>query len=539
MSTARRASIRVVGFVASSAMLLARTGTPAPDGEAQSLARISSIPLATGFAVEDAHTMDVDGDGVADLVLAESGPGNVRRLLVHLRRKEGPAFVPTPDASLDLTPDVICYAVGDVHADAGREIVLFNASGAFAWRWRSKDEAQRFQKLVDCDLLWQWPERKDVFHFQDAIVDLDRDGLDDLLIPGPWKYQIAFQRKDEAGARRFERSIEIQPGAEADAKKRLDFARSAEVRQPGAKRRANVSVSAGGFQLDADREGPAPWAWIEESVPSAQVVDWLGAGRLDLAFLTPDTLHVFAQESSAKFAATSLRLQNPVPVDRTRELDVSYTARVLDLDGDKRADALFSAGDKRSDSVRTQVLVFLSTAIPKGETSIFGAAGVPTQVLVLDGFARPLGLEDVDGDGKLDLVAGAIRPDLIDGLRAAASERIEAELYVYKNTGRGFSKRPDLVQKVSVQASGLDVTARFLGDISGDGVPEFFERSDKDKLRAHLVRKSKDALSIVDRPLWEMQISEDAKLLLPGKLGPGSWDLFAIEKDGVRCASFR
>jgi hypothetical protein len=124
-------------------------------------------------------------------------------------------------------------------------------------------------------------------------------------------------------------------------------------------------------------------------------------------------------------------------------------------------------------------------------------------------------------------------------LRAAASERIDAELYVYKNTGLGFSKRPDVVHKVSIQAGGLDLIARFLGDVTGDGVAEFFERADRTALRVHLVRKTKEGLTIVDKPIYEMPLDPDATLLLPEKLGKGAWDVFAIEKEAVRCASFR
>jgi hypothetical protein len=151
---------------------------------------------------------------------------------------------------------------------------------------------------------------------------------------------------------------------------------------------------------------------------------------------------------------------NPVAVDRQRMLDVSYSAYALDLDRDKRFDCVISVGDKRSDDVRTQILVFLERAVRPGDDPLFGKGGTPAQVLVLDGFARPLEIVDVDGDGLPDLVAGAIRPNLIDGIRAAASERIDAELYVYLNTKSGFSKRPDLSTKLSIQAGGLDFTAR-------------------------------------------------------------------------------
>jgi hypothetical protein len=213
--------------------------------------------------------------------------------------------------------------------------------------------------------------------------------------------------------------------------------------------------------------------------------------------------------------------------------------RALDLDGDKRFDCVISAGDKHSDEVRTQVLVFLQRAVKAGEDPLFGKGGVPTQVLVLDGFAQPLAIEDVDGDGLPDLVAGAVKPNLIDGIRAAASERIDAELYVYLNTKSGFSKRPDLSTKLSIQAGGLDFTARFLGDVTGDGVSEFVERADKDKLRIHMVRKTRDGLTLIEKPLFEMALAEDARVMLPARLRKGSMDLFVLEKGALRCASFR
>jgi hypothetical protein len=316
--------------------------------------------------------------------------------------------------------------------------------------------------------------------------------------------------------------------------------RSAEVRQPGGKRRANVSITGGGIQVDAGRLGPAPYLWVRESVPAAQIVDFDGDGDRDLLFLTTHALQVWIQEPRGTFASAPLVLANPVPVDRQRELDVSFTAESLDLDGDHKVDCVISAGDKRSESVRTQMLVFLARAVKAGEPPLFGAQGTPAQLLVLDGFARPLAFEDVDGDGRPDLVAGSVRPDLIDGIRAAASERVEAEVYVYKNTGSGFSKRPDLVHKLSIQAGGLDLVARFAGDVTGDGVSEFIERADKNALKVHMVRRGRDgALSIVDKPVYEMPLADDARVLMPGRLAKGTWDLFVIEKEAVRCASFR
>ncbi len=512
------------------------------DANDASLVRISSIPMPEGFDLVEALAQDPDGDSVDDLVLGSTSPpdqGGVRRLALHLRRSDGPAFRAAPDGTLDLTPDVVAFAAADVHADPGWEILLFSAGSVFAWRWRATEEAQRFVKLCDVEFLWQWPDRRSLFHFEAAVRDLDGDGLADLAIPGPWQYSIAFQRQGTDGVRSFGPLAVLAPGEPSEARD-FEVDRTPQVRQQSAsRRRPSLSISSGGLSFDSNRDAARPWLDLSESVPAGQLLDWDGDGDIDIAFLTRDYLRVFVQDPRGSFGSAPVRMQNPVAVDRRRQLDVSYSARALDLDEDQRFDCVISAGDKRSDDVRTQILVFLQRAVRAGEEPLFGTGGAPTQLLVLDGFARPLAIEDVDGDGLADLVAASIRPNLIDTLRTAASERIDAELYVYRNTKSGFSKRPDLTHTLSIQAGGLDFTARFIGDLTGDGVSEFVERTDKDRLRVHLVKKAREGLVLIDKPIFEMVLTESSRVLLPQRASQARFDLFVLEKGALRCASFR
>src|SRR6185436_1054289 len=142
--------------------------------------------------------------------------------------------------------------------------------------------------------------------------------------------------------------------------------------------------------------------------------------------------------------------------DRERRLDVSYGSLVADVDGDRRADCVMLAGDKRSDDVRTQVLVYVQAKSGDAASPLFGAKGVPSQLLRIAGFAGSPQLVDVDGDGRRDFVCGAVRVDgALDVARAAGSGTLDAEMYVYRNRGAAFSERPDLVFRVAVKAEGL------------------------------------------------------------------------------------
>jgi hypothetical protein len=467
------------------------------------------------------------------------------RLAVHVRRSEAVPFQATPDATLDLPPDVVAFAAADVHGDAGREVLVFNATGAFTWRWRATDESQRLERLLDVDLLWQVPAGGTLFHLQSGVVDLDLDGREDLCVPEPGGARVVFQRPLGDGPR-FGPPVHLV-ARDDDA---LDLGSGPiRVRGGGGRRRVSLQLD-DDFDLDDGADGSrGPYLVLEDVAPAFALLDWDGDGDRDALALSDDHLCVFVQEPRGTFdPARRLDLASPVPRDRRRALDVSFQVRAADLDRDARADVVFFAQDQRADDARTQALVFRHATAPKDGPPLFGKDGRPGELLVLDGFARPLALEDVDGDGAVDLVAAALRPNLIDALRTATSERVDTELYVFLNRGgRGFSRRPDLVRVLSLQAGGGDggggpsqFLADFGGDVTGDGVKDLFVRTDRDRLRVHMVRRGRDgALSVVDTPIHELSIDPRSRVIVPGEVMPRTPDVFVLEPGAIVCATYR
>ncbi|MCY2961120.1 MAG: FG-GAP-like repeat-containing protein [Planctomycetota bacterium] len=539
-------------------MILAFLAAAAAQASPPPLARTCSIPIADGARIEEVLSCDFSGDDIADVCIATRAakvPGAKSspraRLAIHVRRgpagqSSGPAFSSSPDATLELPSDVIAFAACDLLPDEGREVLLFNASGVFVWRWRETEESKRVARLFDTDLLWQLPAGGTLFHLQDGVVDLDGDGREDLVVPEPNGARVLFQQAVGRTPRFGPPTRIVIP--EESFEGRGAESRKVTLRSPNGRRRLSIDMGED-FDLRGEDAPSGPYLSIDDDAPPVAPLDWDGDGDLDLLTLSDATMHVEIQEPRGTFdAARALHLPSPVPRDRKRELDVSFQVRALDLDLDARADVIYFAQDQRADSARTQALVFRQARAPAGEVPLFGKEGKPSELLVLDGFARPLTIEDVDGDGLPDLVAAALRPNLIDALRAAASERIDTELYVFRNRGaQGFSKRPDLTRVLSLQASGGDGSgtsspflADFAGDVTGDGVRDFFVRTDRDRLRVHMVRRGKDgSLNVVDPPLWELAIDPKSRVLMPGIVRERTPDVFVLEPGGLLCASFR
>ena len=134
---------------------------PAP----QDLGTTTTLTLPPLAEPEKARLIDVDGDGLRDLLIAMSrleGEQRHRYVRIHLRREKGATFATEPDYELRLTRDVTAMAVADLHSDPGAEVMLCNAQGTFVWRPLAEEGPSRVTRIADLDFLWQIGDNVDV-----------------------------------------------------------------------------------------------------------------------------------------------------------------------------------------------------------------------------------------------------------------------------------------------------------------------------------------------------------------------------------------
>ncbi len=460
---------------------------------AQGLVAEATVPLdgeLLGFAPGD-----VDGDGDRDLVVLTRPEEGRDRLRIFLRK--GPAAFDVPGAqTIELPGDVIGFDVGELGPGAGAEILLLSGRGAFALDPSAPPESQ-FAKLLDIDLLWLAPSPDQVLHLPRSLVDLNGDGLDDLVLPEPGRFRVAFQRRTEEGVR-FD-AIQALP-VPGQARRLTDRVRDATLSLE-----AGVTSGLGaGVQLAEE-----PLLRISHELPAPFLLDFDGDRRLDLVAQTDASLLVWRQRADSLAPAQSVG--SPVPFDEQRSLDVSYASMLADLNGDGASDWILTAGDQRSKDTRTQVLIHLQKT---GEAASKGPfSDQPDGVLVLDGFLFERELLDFDGDGDLDLVLGAVRPDLLSQL-TSDSKRIELELYVYRNDQGTFARRPVLVERVAMDTGAAKGLVRLVPDATGDNVTELLVRDAAGSMKLVGYRPGKDLFEPYPRPLWTRSLEDSAEVFV-------------------------
>lgn len=510
---------------------------------------VTTVQVPEGEKARLALVGDFDGNGTHDLLLASnvSGQESDRVVRLYARQNGEVTFAPQPFHELRLTRDVVGIGVADVHPDPGDEILLFFGKAVLAYRWKVAQK-DRYTKLADVRFLWQIPHPRTLFSWNEGVRDVDGDGLVDLVIPEPNGHRLLLQRRADGKATFTEAvSFLALPRERLRDRWRQQFAR-------GDRGSREVQIR---LDLESDSGFSGPFLAVNEEIPVLRFADWDGDGDVDGIAQSATSLLVWRQEKAGVFESKpGISLELPVDPEKT-QYDVSYRAHVGDFDADGRSDYLMLAGDsqlaRKSKETRTQVLVYTQAATEKrakksdgGAKALFGASGVPAQLLVLSGFAGGSHFTDVDGDGRDDFIVGSLRLDLLAKLRDTIQdeESVETELYVFRNRGGTFSERPDISHSIKLSADDLDglgddLVARFIGDLTKDGTSELLVRSTGTKVKILMVRNRRGDLQIIDRPLFSLDVHEDAEVTLARPTADGLPELLVLEDGGVRHVRFR
>jgi hypothetical protein len=482
--------------------------------------KTSTVQLPGDLAITAVFTANVDGDGRDDLVVVAAGPDG-RALRLHRRRQGDVLFASEPDHVVELPANVTGCAIGDVHPRPGSEVVLVAPDVVVAVWIDPKVGERRGDRLFGTEFLWQLPHPRRAVVWQDRILDLDGDARDDLLLPCPDGYHAALSAGD--GFRDFDLRLPETPP--------VDVLNLEEDRATVERSEEDVELL---FQLDDDR-GRSALLRIDDSVPSPHAADWDADGDLDVVVQTRRKLLVWVQEPRGAFATSPTHAFDlPVQLDWP-ELDISYRSHLADLDGDGRVDYVLVATDPHAEKTRAQVLPYLQRP---DKASVFETRGRP---LLPSGFILDSRLEDVDGDGRPDLVLLAFRPEGL-GAELGIGNRntlVEMELFVYRNERGSFASSPTLRHPVRIEPDGPDLTARFLVDVTGDSVRDLLLRDTAGRVRMlPIQRDRRGALSVGEREIWSRAIDPEASVE-PIDGGNGHGEILVVDRTRVTHVRFR
>lgn len=315
--------------------------------------------------IEDHLLADVDGDGLLDVLVVHATAGDRFDFrLAVCRQQPGRRFGGCD--MLDLPEDVRAFDVGNVDPAPGAELVMVTDQGVF-WAAFGRDHFGPRQLLAELPSVFAGTDA-DIPRPLELLFDLDGDGRDELILPGP------------------DGPTWLKP----DGSSQL-FESPAVVLYRMANRGSDLNAALrSGFQSRVTRE---------MITPDLYAFDWNGDGRLDIVTQLDNVLRVFLQDETGGLPSQPSRT-----IQRTTlaedELDSSFTGEVTSfaqLDADGQADLILTKWGSSKERTRMDRAIFFSR--PDGSYP-----ETPDQLVRSESITADFDLVDLNGDGSLDLV---------------------------------------------------------------------------------------------------------------------------------------
>ncbi|MGE0145627.1 MAG: FG-GAP repeat domain-containing protein [Planctomycetota bacterium] len=479
---------------------LVATSTNAPL-RAQSLVMTSSYVQLAGEKIGEFVVGDLDGDGLDDLLLATEGDDLLaRHLRIWLRRPSEPALAATADRSFPVPRDVVAFTLANLDGKPGAEIVLFSSTQVVGLSWPKDAERPTPFRIGLADLLWQPPNLPHTYWLDPGAADFDGDGRDDLLVPSANGFRAFRTQPDGEGSLNFTSfDLTLPPATKKNPADGL----------------VQLRARAQSFELKVGRSssrGVRSVLNLDDSVPIPAILDFDGDGDRDLAVVHDGRLMTWIWADGFK------RLpQAPLtlPALGANLLNPSDSVQLADMDGDGRSDVVVVTAVASTDQLQSRVEVFL-----QGGDGSF--AEKPADRLLLEGFVEIPRLNDVDGDGRIDLTIGSLDTDVVAALTSGGSGTLDAQLNVFRNDFVGarprFGRPLALAERVAVSAKITRgrvrdrVLMNFVTDIDGNGTRDFVQRTDGVTLSVRPLRTAERRWSLGE-PVWQTKVESSASVI--------------------------
>ena len=379
----------------------------------------------------------------------------------------------------------------DVLHGADRDRLIAYRRGRIEW---FDPDSATSDVLAELSTIYRTPDHGGIPRI-DITHDLNRDGLDDLVVPDVDGFLVAVQLPDGSFARPV-RLGSPEPFLDASA-----YGEKRTYRQVGITPENISWYLARIHQLDYDRDGLS-----------------------DLAFWNGDRFDLYRQNKTGTFQTTPDNFQTDVsfdfdgpyalafqigdanPVSMLLGFGRSAEHKVLkgfrDLDADGVADVITLTLSGRSPlRLRGRFEIHFGRPVPNG-TAFAAEPDTTVDAPGRSAGGEPWGyathrFDDFDGDGDLDATFGAV--DIGGGgmLRAMAGNAVSIDLALFRLRDRTYPDKPDTKRRVSsafrpLSRRGPLFPAVLLGDVDGNGLKDLLVGDRWDRLSVFLASGGPD-----------------------------------------------
>ena len=364
-----------------------------------------------------------------------------------------------------LRPEVLFVDVVNI---GGRDRLITYEQGRL--NWFDPDLAVE-HLLVEVTTTYNTTDDGGIPHI-DITRDLNRDGLNDLVVPDIDGFWIATQLRNGS----FTHPIKLGPPDPFLDKTALGDNHS--YREVGITALTALWYLSRLHQMDYDLDG-----------------------RSDLVFWNADHFDVYRQDTQGIFSSVAETFAVDIPFDTDGAYAIAFEfsgentfslifgfrentkRRVLrgfqDLNGDGVADLLIHSLQGRSLGKQRSVYeVHLGTPTPGG-TVFARDVSMTIQPRGTAGGLLPWGyssqwLEDFDGDGEIDILFKDVQTGLVGMSRAMFGKSISIDLEFYRMEDGTYPHKPTTTRKIRPALDPLEPHRVFfpvvlLGDVNGDG----------------------------------------------------------------------